>query len=268
MPCISPLLLNPRTTRDVVPCGKCNYCLQTKRADWTFRLLQEVKQCTSAHFLTLTYADEFIPISEHGEYQLDKVDTQLFMKRLRKENTEPLRYYTVGEYGTETDRPHYHSIMFNLDARLYGNLERIWKKGMVHFGTVNIASIHYVTKYVINRHGDYSGREPPFALMSRRPGIGARYLNTHTKWHQQNQANYVNVNGIKGRLPRYYKDKLFDSDARSVMAADAIALSDQRYREEITRLSKFCDDPYAYYDYRNGYNHDAITSKVNALNKF
>jgi len=266
MPCISPLLINPRTTRDVVPCGKCNYCLQSKRADWTFRLLQEVKQCTSAHFLTLTYADEYTPVSEHGEYELSKRDMQLFMKRLRKENTQPLRYYSVGEYGTQTDRPHYHSIMFNLDQSTLGNLQAIWQKGMVHRGDVNIASIHYVTKYVINRHCDYTGREPPFALMSRRPGIGARYLVTHTKWHQQNEANYTQVNGILGRLPRYYKDKLFTAVERERMAADAITISDRNYREEIARLSKYASDPYRYYDDRLRWNHDRVTSKVNSQN--
>lgn len=161
MKCISPLLIRTDGRRDVVPCGKCNYCLQTKRADWTFRLKQELKISSSAFFLTLTYADDCIPFSSADLPELRKRDCQLFMKRLRKENSRQLRYYTVGEYGTVTFRPHYHSILFNLDLQLVSQLPKIWSLGHVHVGDVKTASIHYVTKYVINRVGEFENREPP-----------------------------------------------------------------------------------------------------------
>lgn len=161
MKCISPLLIRTDGRRDVVPCGKCNFCLQTKRADWTFRLQQELKISSSAFFLTLTYDNDNIPFSSAGVPELRKRDCQLFMKRLRKENSKSLRYYTVGEYGTVTSRPHYHSILFNLDLQMVSQLPKIWSLGHVHVGDVKTASIHYVTKYVINRVGEFENREPP-----------------------------------------------------------------------------------------------------------
>lgn len=271
MPCISPLLIRKDGRRDVVPCGKCNYCLQSKRADWSFRLYQEHKACNTSYFLTLTYEDEKIPTC-NGVPTLQKEDLQKFTKRLRKENALavdwPLRYYSVGEYGTRTLRPHYHSIMFNVAPIVARNLQDIWGNGNVHVGDVSPASIHYVTKYVINRHNDYTGLDPPFALMSRRPGIGAGYVDTHTKWHKIDLKNYTQNHGIKTKIPRYYKEKIFSPLECKILAGRAIVQSDEAYRDEVERLAQFHSDPYAYYDERTRHTHDRITSKVNSLNKF
>lgn len=159
MRCIQPIYL-PKTEL-TVPCGHCNFCLANRRADWSFRLYQELKHSKCAHFLTLTYDEENVPIGDDC-FSLSKRDLQLFIKKLRKANGSKLRYYNVGEYGTETNRPHYHSIMFGLDKPTIAKLQTIWEKGFVHVGAVTPASIHYVTKYVINHDREVSGREPPF----------------------------------------------------------------------------------------------------------
>lgn len=271
MPCISPLSIRKDGRHDVVPCGKCNYCLQSKRADWSFRLYQELKICETAYFLTLTYEDEKIP-TLNGIPTLQKTDLQLFTKRLRKENALvtdwPVRYYSVGEYGTRTLRPHYHSLMFNLAPMIANRLDGIWGKGHCHVGSVSPASIHYVTKYVINRHNDYSGLDPPFAHMSRRPGIGAHYLKSHKQWHLSEMRNYTQVHGIKTKLPRYYKEKIFDRLQRKMLAATSVDESDRAYLDQVENLSRFHTDPYAYYDERLRATHDRITSKVNISNTF
>lgn len=287
MRCISPLLIRSDGRRDVVPCGKCNFCLETKRGDWSFRLFQEMKSAFSADFLTLTYDESTIPVNSSGLPELCKEDFQLFMKRLRKENalstTLSLRYYAVGEYGTETCRPHYHAIMFNLNPDLVNKLPRIWKKGLVHRGDVTPASIHYTTKYVINRHQDFGDRAPPFCLMSRRPGLGVAYLDTHAQWHKAGLRNYAKVNGMTTRLPRYYKDKklgeyidpetgevviqkLFTTHEKQKLRLEGLQMSDEQYLKEIERLSKLHPDPFAYYEERITHAHDKVTSKINVTN--
>lgn len=123
-----------------------------------------MKKSSSADFLTLTYADEKLTWGE-SEPTLVKSDFQLFMKKLRKEaGKSKLRYYAVGEYGTVLGRPHYHVILFNMPQGLHKKLNAIWAKGFVYPGRVETASIHYVTGYVINKAGEYVGREPPFQL--------------------------------------------------------------------------------------------------------
>lgn len=258
-----------------MPCGKCNYCLQTKRGDWTFRLLQEQKVATSSHFLTFTYHDEFLPLTQEGLPTLRKEHFQLFMKRLRKVQKTQLRYYAVGEYGTKTERPHYHAIMFNLETGTPRDLRRTaqlvakaWNHGYVHFGDVNIASIHYTTKYVVNRTAAYPGRDPPFALMSRKPAIGANYLDTHRSWHQAAKRNYSQVGGQITRLPRYYKEKLYNRLERKEMALEAMQVGDLEYWNTVERLKRFHDNPEYYYEERIIEQHENMRRYINKKNTF
>lgn len=251
-----------------MPCGRCNFCLSNKRADWSFRLFQEKKHAPSSHFLTLTYSEEHIPYGDDC-YSLCKTDVQLFIKKLRQANGEKkLRYYTVGEYGTKTARPHYHSIMFGMSKDCESKLQDIWSKGFVHVGQVSDASIHYVTKYVINHTQKVHGRVPPFSLMSRRPGIGAHYLSTHKNYHHEARRYYSRQLGIYSRLPRFYKDKFFTKEERQGMAEDSEYESQVAYQQELLRLAAFHEDPISYYAERRIAEHDGIAKKLNSKNKF
>lgn len=50
------------------PCGKCDECLQTKRIEWTKRILIDVLSLKSrAFFVTLTYNSENVPIIPFGK---------------------------------------------------------------------------------------------------------------------------------------------------------------------------------------------------------
>lgn len=195
-----------------VPCGKCLCCLSNKRSEWAFRLMQEYKRSSSAAFITLTYHTKFLP-----DQGVVKRHFQLFMKRLRKKSTDRLRYYAVGEYGTKHGRPHYHAIIFNFQ----GNekfLAKIWPFGIVHIGKVNVRSVMYTTKYVIQCSDQgKEKRNKPFALMSRRYGLGAWYLtDAMVAWHREDDRNYAIMDGVKVRLPRYYKDKIWPTKSYHV----------------------------------------------------
>jgi hypothetical protein len=184
---------------------------------WSFRLMQEDRHSLSSYFITLTYDNKHIPISNKGYMNLDKRDIQLFMKRLRKNNKEKLKYYIAGEYGGKTNRPHYHMILFNSDIT---TIQDSWQKGHVHYGQVSEASVGYTLKYMIKEtkvpiHKN-DDRKPEFQLMSK--GLGKEYLTTKMqKWHKADLLNrmYLNVEGNKKiPMPRYYKDKLYNKDER------------------------------------------------------
>lgn len=272
--CISPLTLRRSGGHfDVVPCGKCNFCLQKRRADWTFRLQQEAKLAKTQMFLTLTYDENQVPknpLSDLPELRLS--DLQKFIKVIRKACAEhsdiPIRHYSVGEYGTKTCRPHYHSIMFNVPDDMQVKLHSMWKHGLIHIGNVSAASIQYVTKYVINRNQDYIGRSKPFAAMSKKPGIGANYVTTHKVWHNEGYKNYTQVNGVKSGLPRYYKDKIFSPFDKEHISRLATYQSVNDYRQSIVDLSKFHADPTAYYDERIANEHELINKRLNEKNTF
>ena len=212
---------NKASKRFTVPCGKCGNCRRARRNQWAFRLQQELKDSENAYFITLTYSDEKLP--EYIDYytgeiksNLVKSDLQKFIKRLREKQyrqtkERKFRYYAVGEYGTETDRAHYHLIGFNIDRSLIDRLDNIWGHGHVHVGTVNEGSILYVAKYHVNRDmdADEEGRQKEFATMSKRPAIGHGYITRNKNYHLENLNSYVIQNGYKKAMPRYYKDKIF-----------------------------------------------------------
>lgn len=181
MQCISPIKLKHG---DIVPCGKCNFCLTSIRQDWNFRLHEELRTADTAFFLTLTYEDSQLPLVDQDDGQtvstLFKPDVQKFLKRLRYHHQEKktIRYYAVGEYGSKTDRPHYHVIMFNLSIAALLDLDKIWSHGNIKIGDVNAASIPYVTKYHLNKHFAWDKvqgrRQKPFVLYLTDPEVSEK----------------------------------------------------------------------------------------------
>lgn len=86
------------------------------------------------------------------------------------------------------------------------------EKGYVHIGSVTSSSINYCAAYVITKtHYEYDRDDPrrPFALHSRRPALGARYVERYSRFHRDGRKNYaVRPFGAgKVSLPRYYKEK-------------------------------------------------------------
>lgn len=168
--CFSPYMVRDKknNTQVLVPCGRCAHCTSRRISQWSFRLMQQDKVSQSAHFITLTYANQHVPISSNGFPSLRKRDVQLFFKRLRKGSTGNIKYYVCGEYGGKTDRPHYHAIIFNADVAKIG---ASWQLGHCHYGNVTGASVGYTLKYMSKgpwrpKH-ERDDRAPQFSLMSK-----------------------------------------------------------------------------------------------------
>lgn len=251
MKCVSPFYLVREGIW--VPCGKCNFCVKQKRAAWAFRLYQELKAAESAAFLTFTYSDE------HAVYDVgsrlptfEKSHVQNLLKRIRKKEAKlgrkSVRYYAVGEYGSNTGRPHYHALLFNLHSDTLGTIADIWGKGFIHHGKVEPASIMYVSGYIIDKVDDsIQGRTFPFALMSK--GIGKNYLSPQMKkWHKRKRANFVSWgDGIPSPMARYYRDKIFSKMEKQVMGLEMEAKIDERFKSELERLQALHSSPLSYY---------------------
>jgi len=164
-------------------------------------------------FITLTYADD--PV-----YSSCSRDISLFFKRLRKAHEptdQTIKYYIAAEYGGETHRPHYHSIMFNVQAEL---IEDAWSNGSIHIGDVTGASVGYTLKYIskpsFRRWHVNDDRLPEFSLMSKR--LGDNYLTPQMiQWHKNdldNRMYCVIADGKKISMPRYYKDRIYNDVER------------------------------------------------------
>jgi len=209
-----------------VPCGKCINCLKRRASDWSFRLEQEVKVSSSACFLTLTYENP--PKTDLGYHTLKKRDFQTFLKRLRKlvpvkmennRNVNKLKYYACGEYGTRTQRPHYHAVLFNLPHWLIANPQQIsdtWKNGHIHIVNNNLKTINYVVGYMqkqgMVKLNEQDNRAPEFSLMSK--GMGNAYLTDAMIQYYRSRKLFciVKEEGQIISMPRYYKNIIYTKE--------------------------------------------------------
>lgn len=159
------------------------------------RIMLEATLHQENSFCTLTYSTDYAGPSA----SLEPKHLQDFLKRLRKAIAPRLiRYYAVGEYGDVTFRPHYHLALFNYPTCQFGRsryrllnrktccaacdlIRDTWGMGHIDLGTLEPKSAQYIAGYVTKKMTHRSdprleGREPEFARMSLRPGLGRDYI--------------------------------------------------------------------------------------------
>lgn len=209
-----------------IPCGRCIGCRIDKARDWSVRIMCESMTSLTSYFLTLTYDDEHLT----DDLSLNKEHVREFIKDLRnsqnyKYGITNIRHLTAGEYGTVSGRAHYHMILFNSnipDLKVWkvskGNvlytsdyINSLWNRGYVVIGDVTVQSSQYVSRYTLKKLGadDYSGMniQPPFIMMSTRPGIGYDYFIEHKDELYENFSIFIDHK--EASLPKYFL-KLLD----------------------------------------------------------
>lgn len=218
-----------------VPCGQCIECRLKRSREWAIRCMHEASLYEDNLFMTLTYADEFLP--KGGS--LDRRAFPLFMKRLRKEFGR-VRYFHAGEYGETNGRPHYHALLFGLrfgDEQACGDskgghpvfqsdsLSALWPFGLSQLGSVTFDSAQYVARYCVKKvtgsraaahyqrvdaQGVIHQLEPEYATMSRRPGIGFGW---YAKFRSEvYRDDSVLSRGHEVSPPRFYDKKEAELD--------------------------------------------------------
>lgn len=209
---------------------------------WSIRCRHEAACWDSNLFLTLTYDDD--SLAWHRSLCME--DLQAFLKRLRRRfvgasespsGERPIRYFAAGEYGSRTDRPHFHLLLFNLRLpdvsgqsgrnEVSAELSKLWEYGSHVVSGFSAGRARYVAGYASKKvrgrmarqqaygvyhpeTGEYFERRPEFCVMSRRPGIGHYW---YERFKDDLDRGYVvESGGIKKRLPRFYKERLLRSD--------------------------------------------------------
>lgn len=227
-----------------VPCKKCIGCRYDYARNWADRMCLELDHSKKAFFLTLTYDDahahvcsmEYDDTKNQYTYNLSlcERDITLFWKRLRERFPDKkIRYFVSGEYGTTTDRPHYHAIVFGMDLNdfpdkfiakykrrehgvvdvVYGSdyLKEIWTHGNVGLAEANYKTMAYTARYTAKKvegsdaKCDYKKQVREFNRMSNRPGIGMYYLQEHPECHE---SKIILNGGVQINLPQKLYEKL------------------------------------------------------------
>jgi hypothetical protein len=235
-----------------LPCGQCIGCRLEHSRQWALRCEHEASLHDDNMFLTLTYDDEYLPKYKN----LIKSDIQKFIKNLRYlvENSKnsgileekggkterTFKYYYCGEYGDETERPHYHALIFGFrvdDLETYKRtfngdilynsekLNKCWKRGNVIIGHLTFESAAYTARYCLKKIGgkkrdeidentglrhyeivdpetaEIIEKQPEFAHMSLKRPIGKEW---YEKYKNDLIKDFITSRNIKMKPPKYY----------------------------------------------------------------
>lgn len=230
-------------------CGVCLGCRDEQNATWALRLQHEARSHSRNTFLTLTYDDDHLPEG------LQIPHMQTFWKMLRKNIPEKIKHFYCGEYGDKTKREHYHAAVFGLnamgdekrwDAENFTSeiLNKIWGKGVVTISELTPDRMAYVAGYVLKKAGYKKQHylvagddgimkevQPPFRRMSR--GLGENWL---TKFGNDLRLGYVDHDDRKLPIPRYYRDKLKNTELGEMIKAVNDAEREKRPPPDPERL--------------------------------
>lgn len=197
-----------------------------------------------------------------------------------------IRYFGCGEYGPTTLRPHYHVILFGLDfedrvelprqsktgQKLYTSdkLNTLWSfpprgvlgesystesslAGIATVQDVTWETCAYTARYVQKKLYGYEAKfyaehnlDPPFSVMSRRPGIGRRYYDEHPDLFDYQQIHVPTADGGKSIYPpRYFMKCLEASDEEKAEALKNVRK--QLVKERQALLESELQIPYEQY---------------------
>lgn len=237
-----------------IPCRKCMGCGAAESRDWSVRCFHEALEHTkdwrdpdtgittnvpNSCVITLTYRPEDYP--EDGA--LHHEDFQLFMKRLRERLDEKIRFFMCGEFGGQTGRGHFHSIIFGetFDDRWQDQsngktlhhshlLDETWGKGRATVDDFSFAGAAYVAGYVakkinvhqtgpvteiVDKNGEvfYKHLSPEYRKMSTRPvGLGGKWIQKPENMAKVYENDCCQVSEWTFHPPRYYDTLLKRQD--------------------------------------------------------
>ncbi len=231
----------------MLPCGSCIGCRLERSRQWAVRMMHESQMHDTNSFITLTYRPEDLPL--HGVCVHHFQD---FMKRLRSRlSPRAIRFFHCGEYGEKFSRPHYHAIIFGFDfpdklpfKEANGHvlfqspfLEEVWSFGHCLVGSVSFESCAYVARYIVKKvlgekgldhyfslnelTGELVEQTPEYCTMSRRPGIGARWMEKFGTEVFHNDS--VVMRGFEQNVPRFYESFFDELDLEALKGSREVA---------------------------------------------
>lgn len=163
-------------------------CRINKQRIWAARIQLEAQFHIQSCFVTLTYNDDHCP-KQDGVEVLYRRHFRLWVGRLRelyRAENSTFRFFGCGEYGIQSNRPHYHAVLFGVGVNAEPQIHAAWHGEGEHrkcsLGFTQVAELTpercaYVAQYTLKKMTapdarGLGGRPPEFATMSTRPGIG------------------------------------------------------------------------------------------------
>lgn len=199
------------------PCGQCEDCRNASRYSWAWRLASEVQYYMRERkyhlgFITLTYNDSSLPkipgiFPEVAGFPcFSKDDIHKFVLYLRKTLhrqylVTDLVYFVASEYGSKTQRPHYHMVIAWPDV----GYVRVKRNG----------------RYLLNPDGSYFRRSVP---------LSAKIIHTMIKGYWAEPLKDINGNVTRAPLgfvsPKHVQGGESLVSGRKILPFEVANLSD------------------------------------------
>lgn len=226
-------LCNLQQATLLLPCGQCIGCRLERSRIWAIRIMHQLAFHEEACFLTLTYDEKHVP--KNGS--LNKSELRTFFNdlrgRLSYNGLPKIKYFAVGEYGDQNQRPHYHAIIFGQSFQkqiadhhpaqaepsrsggaqsTHGLLSDLWEQGLHRISEVSFESAAYVARYSLKKvtgalaANHYGERVPEFLASSH--GIGKGHFDA---WkHDIYPSDQIVLPGRGISMPPKYYDALLE----------------------------------------------------------
>lgn len=219
-----------------VTCGSCPLCLASKKTFWQHRIQYDVvskaKQGIGSTFLGLSLNDDHL-----ADGLIHKDELQKFFKRFRRNSGLNFKHYSIGEYGDQGKRPHYHSIIIGCPSEIVAPYARkSWKYGFTTAEPVVSGRIRYVVDYLdcTTAQGKKTfqnlGLEPPFNIHSN--GIGQSLFDSQYSFIMET-AHYL-YKGKPYPVSEYWLNKLGVSiNVRKNFSQSLIADQIKQFRADV-----------------------------------
>lgn len=260
MTCLNPITVPDKGT---FPCGKCLACRIMNIQYWSQRAyLEYVSQGHKALFITLTYDDNHL-----FDASLLKEDLLKYFKYLRKLlKPRKIKYFGCGEYGGQSSRPHFHSIIYGVTKADALDIRKAWcNKGFIDIKNVHKGQFSYVAKYTLKskeekEYYELQGLTPEFVVFSK--GIGREYIETHREqlerdltlkqngrvlplspylWRVLNYSRDTksDINNPKRNFLKNFRDRKIELDMINSLSDDEWKLykkNPESYKKELSRV--------------------------------
>lgn len=238
-----------------LPCGRCTGCRLERSRQWAIRCLHEASLYEQNSFVTLTYNDEHLPPGGalvYSDFQkfMRRLRKRFAPRKIRffmageygDERRRP--HFHVCLFNCAfSDRVYFKRTASGSKIYTSKVLSSLWvdrvscSMGHSSVGDVTFESAAYVARYIMKKilgrgvdpvtglplrevyegidegTGEVIDRPEEFCHMSLKPGIGRPFFEKFRS--EMFPRDYVVVNGVRSKPPKYYKKLLTESLRKS-----------------------------------------------------
>lgn len=176
-----------------VPCNACPLCMENNIAKNLGRLIMASYPSWHCYFLSFTIDEShFFAENMHGVERSDLDSLVTAINHSNKRDGTRYKYFLTSEYGSESDRPHYHGLFYNFKnmVECYNFCSKYFVKGHIKIEDVNLARFRYTANahvskcshipFVVDEVDESTGEiiqiraNKPFVRLSN--GLGSEYV--------------------------------------------------------------------------------------------